>query len=133
MQRWVTECCNGRNVSAPGGRGHAHPLPITLRTRAAALCRGRGCQTRPWRPRLPRRSPRLRREDHPPRQTRTRPAAYRRFAATRPVAQKRGGRHELTRIFPGLDAAFADVVCGYTAGDPMRPGLLWTNLSLRRI
>lgn len=34
---------------------------------------------------------------------------------------------------PGLDAAFADLVRDYTAGDPMRPGVRWTNLSLRRI
>jgi hypothetical protein len=39
----------------------------------------------------------------------------------------------LTRIFPGLDDAFAALLCDYTAGDPMRPGVLWTNLSLRRI
>jgi len=36
-------------------------------------------------------------------------------------------------VFPTLDAAFADVVRDYTAGDPMRPGVRWTNLSLRRI
>jgi Rhodopirellula transposase DDE domain len=36
-------------------------------------------------------------------------------------------------VFPALDAAFAETVRNYTAGDPMRPGVLWTNLSLRRI
>jgi hypothetical protein len=36
-------------------------------------------------------------------------------------------------VFAALDAAFADVVRDYTAGDPMRPGVRWTNLSLRRI
>jgi hypothetical protein len=39
----------------------------------------------------------------------------------------------LKQVFPTLDAAFADVVRNYTAGDPMRPHVRWTNLSLRRI
>jgi hypothetical protein len=33
----------------------------------------------------------------------------------------------------GLDAAFLDVVSDRTAGDPMRPGVRWTNLSLAAI
>lgn len=36
-------------------------------------------------------------------------------------------------VFPGLHAAFADLLRDYTAGDPMRPGVRWTNLSLRRL
>jgi hypothetical protein len=36
-------------------------------------------------------------------------------------------------LFPGLDAAFLEVVRPYTAGDPMQEGALWTNLSLRRL
>ena len=36
-------------------------------------------------------------------------------------------------LFPDLDAAFREVVRPYTAGDPMREGVLWTNLSLRRL
>jgi hypothetical protein len=39
----------------------------------------------------------------------------------------------LTKVFPGLEEAFAALLNDYTAGDPMRPGLRWTNLSLRRI
>jgi hypothetical protein len=39
----------------------------------------------------------------------------------------------LKKVFPGLDDAFLAVVRDHTAGDPMRPGVLWTNLSLRRI
>jgi hypothetical protein len=39
----------------------------------------------------------------------------------------------LPEVFPGLQDAFAALLRDYTAGDPMRPGLLWTNLSLRRI
>jgi hypothetical protein len=36
-------------------------------------------------------------------------------------------------LFPQLDAAFLEVIRPFTAGDPMRDGVLWTNLSLRRI
>lgn len=32
-------------------------------------------------------------------------------------------------LFPGLDAAFLDVINPRVAGDPMREGVLWTNLS----
>jgi hypothetical protein len=39
----------------------------------------------------------------------------------------------LSKIFPGLDDAFTTLIHDYTAGDPMRPGVRWTNLSLRRI
>lgn len=39
----------------------------------------------------------------------------------------------MTKVFPGLDAAFLALIHDYTAGDPMRPGVRWTNLSLRRI
>jgi hypothetical protein len=39
----------------------------------------------------------------------------------------------LTTVFPGLDAAFDELIADYTAGDPMRPGVRWTNLSLRRL
>jgi len=35
--------------------------------------------------------------------------------------------------FPDIDAAFLDIVRPHTAGDPMRVGVLWTNLSLRRL
>ena len=46
---------------------------------------------------------------------------------------KKGGRLELAKVFPGLDDAFTTLIHDYTAGDPMRPGVRWTNLSLRRI
>ena len=39
----------------------------------------------------------------------------------------------MARVFPALGDAFAAVLRDYTAGDPMRPGVRWTNLSLRRI
>lgn len=37
----------------------------------------------------------------------------------------------MTCVFPNLDAAFLQMIRDYTAGDPMRPGVRWTNLSLR--
>jgi hypothetical protein len=36
-------------------------------------------------------------------------------------------------LFPDLDAAFLATVESFTAGDPMRLGVLWTNLSLREL
>jgi hypothetical protein len=36
-------------------------------------------------------------------------------------------------LLSGLDAAFLELVRSHTAGDPMREGVLWTNLSLRRL
>ena len=39
----------------------------------------------------------------------------------------------MTKVFPALSDAFATLLRDYTAGDPMRPGVRWTNLSLRRI
>ena len=39
----------------------------------------------------------------------------------------------MTSVLPGLDDAFLNVVRDYTAGDPMRIGVLWTNLSLRAL
>ena len=36
-------------------------------------------------------------------------------------------------LFPGLDAAFLEVVNPCIAGDPMREGVLWTNLSRPQI
>jgi hypothetical protein len=39
----------------------------------------------------------------------------------------------LTSVFPSLDAAFLQIIRDYTAGDPMRLGVRWTNLSLRAL
>jgi hypothetical protein len=36
-------------------------------------------------------------------------------------------------LFADLDTAFLEIVRCHTAGDPMREGVLWTNLSLRRL
>ncbi len=34
-------------------------------------------------------------------------------------------------VLPGLDAAFLELLDDFIAGDPMQPGVRWTNLSLR--
>lgn len=39
----------------------------------------------------------------------------------------------MTKAFALLNDSFLAVIRDCTAGDPMRPGVLWTNLSLRRI
>ena len=49
------------------------------------------------------------------------------------VRKAGGGRKCYRQTWPGIDAAFFDVIKNYTAGDPMKEGSLWTNLSYERI
>ena len=44
-----------------------------------------------------------------------------------------GGRKVATEEKPGLEANFLQILAEFTAGDPMREGVLWTNLSRREI
>ncbi len=44
-----------------------------------------------------------------------------------------GGRKAKLETIPGLDAAFLEVVRDYTAGDPMKEEVLWTNLAHQEI
>jgi len=44
-----------------------------------------------------------------------------------------GGARPKLETIPGLDAAFLDIVRDYTAGDPMREEVLWTNLAHQEI
>ena len=44
-----------------------------------------------------------------------------------------GGRKCYRFTWPGIDDNFLDVIENYTAGDPMKEGSLWTNLSYERI
>jgi hypothetical protein len=37
------------------------------------------------------------------------------------------------KVFPNLDKAFLDIVTPNLAGDPMKPGVLWTNRSQRQL
>lgn len=45
------------------------------------------------------------------------------------VRQAGGGRKPYEQAIAGIDEAFLDVVQDRTAGDPMHPDVLWTNLS----
>src|SRR4051812_25067521 len=47
--------------------------------------------------------------------------------------EKRGGRKRLIAIDPAIEVNFHKVLEDHTAGDPMRVGVKWTNLSRRQI
>ncbi|MFO0842101.1 MAG: ISAzo13 family transposase [Gemmataceae bacterium] len=47
--------------------------------------------------------------------------------------KKGGGRPPLTATCPALEANLRQLLQEFTAGDPMRQGVLWTNLSLREL
>lgn len=49
------------------------------------------------------------------------------------MPKKRGGRKRLIDTQPQLDANFQKVLKDHTAGDPMQPDSLWTNLSKEEI
>jgi hypothetical protein len=49
------------------------------------------------------------------------------------VPKKRGGRKRLTDTEPNLQPNFQKVLADHTAGDPMKPDCLWTNLSISAI
>jgi len=45
------------------------------------------------------------------------------------IRRKGGGAKPKLETIPGIDAAFLEIVAHYTAGDPMRTEVLWTNLA----
>lgn len=49
------------------------------------------------------------------------------------IRQKGGGAKRKLETIPGLDAAFLEIMDVYTAGDPMRDDVLWTNLARTEI
>ena len=49
------------------------------------------------------------------------------------IRQAGGGRHVATVEKPTLEDNFRKILAEFTAGDPMREGVLWTNLSRREI
>jgi hypothetical protein len=49
------------------------------------------------------------------------------------MPKKRGGRNRLIDTQPQIDASFQKVLHEHTAGDPMQPDSLWTNLSKEEI
>src|SRR5215211_2924654 len=94
------------------------------------LCRRRGRQARPRRRRVHLRAALLRRQDDPPGPPG--PGAGR-GPGRRPGPKKGGGRRPLTATCPSLEANLRQLLREFTAGDPMREGVLWTNLSLREL
>ena len=49
------------------------------------------------------------------------------------IRKKGGGRKEAIERLPSLEENFHHILAEFTAGDPMREGVLWTNLSRREI
>lgn len=49
------------------------------------------------------------------------------------LRQKGGGRRQRAVAQPALEANLRQLLQEFTAGDPMREGVLWTNLSLREL
>ena len=49
------------------------------------------------------------------------------------MPKKRGGRKRLIETQPQLQSSFQKVLEDHTAGDPMKPDSLWTNLSVQAI
>jgi hypothetical protein len=49
------------------------------------------------------------------------------------VRKEGGGRKKATEQSPQLEDNFLKILAEFTAGDPMREGVLWTNLSRREI
>src|SRR5436309_9628116 len=72
----------------------------------------------------------MRSQDHPPGDARSRTAPG---PGRRPSPKKGGGRRPLTQARPGLEENLRGLLQEFTGGDPMRVGVLWTNLSLREL
>ena len=97
---------------------------------SAAIRGGRGGETRAWRRRVCRPRLAVRSEDDPRRAEGIGGVGG---SGGRPGPKKRGGRRPLTEAQPQLEANLRQVLQEFTAGDPMRAGVLWTNLSLREL
>ena len=54
-------------------------------------------------------------------------------AAAGRIRKKGGGRLQRAVAQPTLEANLRQLLLEFTAGDPMREGVLWTNLSLREL
>src|SRR5438128_1445294 len=105
-------------------------LPLSPREGSTSLCRSRNRQAGLRRHRVHFHALGLRSQDHPPRHGRSCRVAR---CATRTVPKKRGGRKRLIDTDPQLQTNFQKVLQDHTAGDPMKPDVLWTNLSLSAI
>ena len=90
------------------------------------ICRGRGRQTRSRWPCVSRTIARHRLEDHPTRRNRP-PRPTRRAAPRGP--KKRGGRKRKIVQQPKIVEAFHDILAEQTAGSPVDPNIIWTDLT----
>src|SRR6266849_2259359 len=111
-------------------RNHEDLLLVPAREGPTALRGRRSRQARAWRGRLHRHLTRLRPENHPSGPSRS-PGPARRPPRT--LSKKRGGRTCLLDTRPELDTNFQKILQNHTAGDPVKPGVLWTNLSLEEL
>src|SRR5713226_6976753 len=98
--------------------------------RPPPVCGGRGCQTWARWCRVHGCLAWLRSQDHSPRPTRSLRLTGR---SSRTMPKKRGGRKRLIDSQPQVDANFQQVLKDHTAGDPIQPDSLWTNLSKEEI
>src|SRR5215207_4237677 len=105
-------------------------VSLAAREGSTSLCRSRSHQARAWRHRVYFQALGLRSQDHSPRPGRPRRSAE---CATPTVPKKRGGRKRRVATDEQLKANFRKVLEVHTAGDPMKPDALWTNLSVSAI
>src|SRR5204863_8517953 len=109
---------------------HEDVVSLPAREGSTSLCCRRSRQIGARRHRIHLRAVGLRSQDHPSRLRRSREPAG---CATRTVPKKRGGRKRLIDTEPQLQPNFQKVLEDHTAGDPMKPDSLWTNLSISAI
>ena len=107
-----------------------HLFLFSSRKGPAPLCGCRGRETRPRRHRVHLVLARLRPEDYSAGPSRSQETSS---GAAGAVPKKRGGRKHLIDCTPELKPGFKVVLQEHTAGDPMKPDCLWTNLSLEAI
>ena len=103
---------------------------LAVREGPPALRRRRGRQARAWRRRVHRPALVLRSQDDP---ARPEGLGGARGPGGGSGPKKRGGRRPLTAACPSLEDNLRQLLQEFTAGDPMREGVLWTNLSLREL
>src|SRR5262245_21054289 len=109
---------------------HEDVVPLAAREGSTSLRCGRSRQVGAWRHRVHFQALGLRSQDHSSRSGRSRGPTG---CATRTVPKKRGGRKRRIDSDQQLKANFCKVLEVHTAGDPMKPDALWTNLSVSAI
>src|SRR5476651_907727 len=118
------------SVSSQGRTIDEDVVPLAAREGSTSLRSSRSRQTRAWRHRVHLRTSRLRSQDDSSRLRRSRRSAR---CAAGTLPKKRGGRKPRIDSDHQLKANFQKVLEVHTAGNPMKPGTLWTNLSVSAI